>query len=87
MLIPRVFWIALGAGAGVLVVTRAQRLMRRATPASIADRAGVTAQGAGEQVQGWWSTVKGFAAEREAELRNGLGLDIPDNDPTKRKAG
>ena len=71
----RLFYIALGATVGVLVVRKATRVMHRFTPAGMAE--GVA--GAGERAQGaladFGTAVSIHAAEREAELRSALGLD------------
>ena len=67
----RLFYIAFGATAGVLVVRRIGELADRWTPEGMAIQAG----GAGQRVSGWWETVKDAAAARELELREALGLD------------
>jgi hypothetical protein len=71
----RLFWVALGATAGVLVVRRASRMLHRFTPTGMAEGvadAGGRAQGA---LADFGSSVSMHAAEREAELRTALGLD------------
>lgn len=67
----RLFWVALGASAGVLLVRRLTRVARAWTPEGLADRAG----GAGERLAGFIADVSAAAAEREAELREALGVD------------
>lgn len=67
----RVFWIALGASAGVLAVRRLSRTVQRWTPEGVATRAG----GAGERLGAFWRQVRAVAADREVELREALGLD------------
>jgi hypothetical protein len=73
--VRRVFWIALGASVGVLVVHRLSRVVDRFTPAGIAE--GVS--GVGERLSGavgdFVAAVGDFAAEREIELRTALGLE------------
>ena len=71
----RVFWIALGATAGVLVVRKASQLAHRFTPTGMAEgvaEAGGKAQGA---LADFGAAVSMHAAEREAELRAALGID------------
>jgi hypothetical protein len=71
----RLFYVALGATAGVLVVRRASAALNRWTPEGVAGQLG----GAGERVALWWAEVQALAAAREVELREALGLD-PDGD-------
>ena len=87
MIIPRTFWIVGGAVAGVLALRRAQAAARAVSPAGLADRAGASAQGAQDSVASWWSTVRMYAAEREAELRTALGLDEPLEPPADALPG
>ena len=76
----RLFWIALGAAVGVLVVRKATQALHKLTPAGMAE--GVA--GAGGRAQGaladFGSTVSMHAADREAELRSALGLDGVDEE-------
>jgi hypothetical protein len=69
--VKRLFYVALGATAGVLVVRRIGEVASRWTPEGVAAQAG----GAGQRIAGWWEIVKDAAAERELELRAALGLD------------
>jgi hypothetical protein len=72
--VRRLFYIALGATAGVLVVRKATAVANKWTPEGIAAQAG----GAGERFSAWWAEVQHFAAQREIELREALGLDDAD---------
>jgi len=72
--VRRLFYIALGATAGVLVVRRVSAAANKWTPEGIATQAG----GVGDRVAQWWAEVQHFAAEREAELRDALGLEQED---------
>jgi hypothetical protein len=67
----RLFYVALGATAGVLIVRKVSAAANKWTPEGIAAQAG----GAGDRFAAWWSEVQQFSAEREAELREALGLD------------
>ena len=67
----RLFYVAFGATAGVLIVRRVTAAANRWTPEGIATQAG----GVGDRVAAWWAEVQHFAAEREVELRDALGLD------------
>jgi hypothetical protein len=75
----RVFYVALGATVGVLVVRKVGAVANKWTPEGIAAQAG----GAGERVSAWWAEVQHFAAERELELREALGLDKSDEGGTR----
>ena len=67
----RLFYVALGATAGVLIVRRVTAAANKWTPEGLATQAG----GVGDRVAAWWAEVQHFAAEREVELRDALGLD------------
>lgn len=67
----RLFYVAFGATAGVLIVRRVTAAANKWTPEGIATQAG----GVGDRVAAWWAEVQHFAAEREVELRDALGLD------------
>jgi Family of unknown function (DUF6167) len=77
----RVFWIALGATAGVLVVRKLGKTARSYTPAGLADRA----EGLGANLRYFADEVRAGMAEREIELRDALGIDeasdVPDASP------
>ncbi|MDQ1745825.1 MAG: hypothetical protein QOD07_88 [Frankiaceae bacterium] len=74
----RLFYVALGASAGVLAVRRASAALNRWTPEGVAGQLG----GAGERIALWWAEVQALAAAREDELRHALGLDaeVEDDD-------
>lgn len=72
----RLFYVALGATAGVLIVRKVTAAANKWTPEGIAAQAG----GAGERFAAWWAEVQAFAAERELELREALGLDEVETD-------
>lgn len=72
----RLFYVALGATAGVLIVRKLTAAANKWTPEGIAAQAG----GAGERFAAWWAEVQAFAAERELELREALGLDEVETD-------
>ena len=70
----RMFYVALGATAGVLIVRKVTAAANKWTPEGIAAQAG----GAGERLSAWWAEVQHYAAAREIELRESLGLDDVD---------
>ncbi|MGN6473949.1 MAG: hypothetical protein ACTHK4_09930 [Mycobacteriales bacterium] len=69
----RVFYVALGATVGVLVVRKVGQAAQKWTPAGLAEQAG----GVEGRVATWWEIVKDHAMVREAELREALGIDEP----------
>lgn len=70
----RLFWVALGASAGVLVVRKLTRAANAWTPEGIASRAGGAGERISAAVSDFFGAVSEAAAEREAELRAALGL-------------
>ena len=71
----RLFYVAFGAAAGVLVVRRVSAAANKWTPEGLATQAG----GAGERIAAWWGEVQTYAAQREDELREALGLEDGDH--------
>jgi hypothetical protein len=71
----RLFYIALGATAGVLLVRKASQVAERFTPAGMSQGIAGALGGLGEAIRGFGEDVRLGMAEREAELREGLGLD------------
>jgi hypothetical protein len=67
----RLFYVALGATAGVLIVRKVTAAANKWTPEGIATQAGT----AGDRLAAWWTEVQAFAAQREMELRDALGLE------------
>jgi hypothetical protein len=73
--VKRLFYIAFGATAGILLVRRISNAAAKWTPEGLAGQAG----GVGERVAEWWAVVQESAAQRELELREALGID--DHEP------
>ncbi|MDP9101526.1 MAG: DUF6167 family protein [Actinomycetota bacterium] len=71
----RLFYVALGATVGVLVVRRASKAAQRLTPAGL--QAGLVGAlgGLGDALRDFGSEVRLGMAEREEQLRGDLGLD------------
>ncbi len=74
-MVKRVFWVALGATVGVLVVTKASKTLRRFSPSGIAQGAGSLPGAIGGALQDFADDVRAAAAEREFELYRVLGVD------------
>ena len=78
----RLFWLTLGATAGVLVVRKITKTAQAFTPAGLASSAG----GIGESIRYFGDQVRAGMVEREAELRDALGIDA-DGDGGGRRSG
>jgi hypothetical protein len=66
--VRRLFWLGLGATAGVLVARTLRQTASQLTPDTLVAKALDTARD-------FWVDVRAFAEEREAELRTSFGLD------------
>ena len=70
----RLFWVAVGAAAGVYAVRKVQKTMHAYSPGGLAERA----TGVGASWQAFTDEVRRNAAEREAQLREALGMEPAD---------
>jgi hypothetical protein len=75
--VRRLFWIAFGAVAGVLVVRRLGRAVEAYTPAGMGRSLSSLADGMRELA----AAVREGMTEREQELRVALGVDTGTLDP------
>lgn len=66
----RVFWLAVGATAGVYVVRKVTKKAHALTPAGVAERADAL----GYSLRSFADQVRAGMVEREAELRDALGI-------------
>lgn len=71
----RLFYLALGATVGVLVVRRASAAASKLTPAGLQGSLSGALGGLGEAVRDFGADVRLAMAEREDHLRTELGLD------------
>ena len=71
----RVFYIALGATVGILVVRKASQAAQRFTPAGMQGSLTGALGGLGEAIRDFGANVREGMAEREDQLRSELGLD------------
>jgi hypothetical protein len=69
----RVFGVAVGAAAGVSAVRKVQKTLHAYSATGLAERAG----GLGDTLKAFADQVRDGMAEREAELRDALGLEDP----------
>jgi Family of unknown function (DUF6167) len=77
----RLFWVAVGATAGVLAVRRVNKITHRFTSAATGPLGGLT-----HTVREFVDDVRAGMAERDLELRQALGIatdggPAPDGDP------
>ncbi|HEX6233230.1 MAG TPA: DUF6167 family protein [Jiangellaceae bacterium] len=70
----RIFWIALGATAGILVARQITKTARNFTPDGAADRVATALGGLGQAFREFADDVKAGMAERDIELREALGI-------------
>jgi hypothetical protein len=78
--VRRVFWVALGATVGVLVVRRMTAAAQQFTPAGVQQNIGAGLSNLGDGLKAWAEAVREGMAEREVELRDALGLDGTNDD-------
>ena len=71
----RLFYIAMGAAVGILVVQRATRAAQRFTPAGVQQSVAGSLSGLTAAISEFTELVREGMAEREDELRVTLGLD------------
>jgi hypothetical protein len=77
----RLFWIALGATVGVLVVRKATKTAHAYSPSGMAQGLSGGLSDLGEGLREMAGAVREGMADREAELRYALGMDtgtLPD---------
>jgi hypothetical protein len=77
----RVFWVALGATAGVLVVRKLNRAAQAYTPEGL----GRSLAGVADALRDAVDVVREGMAEREQELRLALGVDVGEVDPDQAR--
>jgi hypothetical protein len=71
----RMFYLALGATVGVLVVRKASQAARRFTPAGVQSSVTGAFGGLGDSLRDFGASIREGMAEREDQLRTELGLD------------
>jgi len=79
----RLFWVALGATVGVLVVRKATKTVQAYSPSGIAQGLSGSLSDLGEGLRELAGAVREGMTERETELRYALGID-PDALPDGR---
>ncbi|WP_018657994.1 hypothetical protein [Actinomadura flavalba] len=75
----RLFWLSVGAGAGVYathrVKRRVERIARAWSPEGVAHRAVTSGQDAGQRLRNFAADVRELSAAREEELREAVRTD------------
>lgn len=71
----RLFYVTLGAVAGVLIVRKLSSAAQRFTPAGVQQSMTGALGGLGEAIRDFGEAVRDGMSEREDELRSSLGLD------------
>ena len=77
----RLFWVALGATLGVLVVHKIAKTAQAYSPSGMAKGLSMGLSDLGEGLRDMAEVVREGMAERETELRHALGIDtgtLPD---------
>jgi len=68
--VRRLFWIAVGAGAGIYVMRKVSKVAEAASPTGIARGL----ESLGDSLRYFADEVRAGMSERESELREALGL-------------
>ncbi|MGW4892798.1 DUF6167 family protein [Kitasatospora sp. NPDC004240] len=74
-MVRRIFWMAVGAGATVWAMNKANEAVHRLTPDSLSGTAARGALQLGDAAKRFAQDVRAGMAEREEQLRSDLGLD------------
>lgn len=75
-MIGKLFWVALGAAVGVVVVRRVTRAAQQYTPQGIAGSVGEGLSSLGDGLREFADAVRASAAEREEVLRAAVTGEI-----------
>ena len=73
-MLGRLFWFAVGAGVTVYVVVKVRDVMSKAGPEALVERVQQTVLDAGDAARAFVARARAASAEREAELRETIGL-------------
>lgn len=76
----RLFYVALGATAGVLIVRKLTQAAQKVTPAGVQQSIAGSLAGLTDAIREFTAEVRDAMAEREVELRDALGLDGTNDD-------
>lgn len=79
-MIKRLFWFVVGAAVGAFVIKKVRDYVAKTTPEAIGNRVVEGAGSLGESASAFVDRARAAMAEREAELRDTLGLPQPSDD-------
>lgn len=82
----RLFWVVMGATAGVLIVRQVSKAARSVTPEGAAEKAGSAVNNLADASREFKDDVKAGMAERDNELRDALGIAGHPDDQTGEPA-
>jgi hypothetical protein len=71
----RLFWLAMGITIGALIVRKLTAAAQKLTPRGIAQSFGGGLADLSDSLRDFTAEVRGAMRDREAELREGTGLD------------
>ncbi|WP_052442381.1 DUF6167 family protein [Streptacidiphilus neutrinimicus] len=71
----RIFWMAVGAGATLWTINKANRVARSLTPGGVAEGAALGSLEVGRAVRNFKDEVRAGMLQRELQLNRQLGLD------------
>ncbi len=71
----RLFWLALGATLGVLIMRKLSRAAARLTPSGLAQGVAAGLADLADALRDFAGEVREAMVEREAQLRESVGLD------------
>ncbi|MDH6126924.1 DUF6167 family protein [Kitasatospora sp. GP82] len=87
-MVRRIFWMAVGAGATVWAMNKANEAVHRLTPDSLSGTAARSALHLGDAAKRFAADVRAGMAEREEQLKSDLGLDgTAVVEPPRRRIG
>jgi hypothetical protein len=73
-MLRRLFWFAIGVGFAVFVFTKVRGYLKKASPQAVGSRVTDAATGVTDSARDFATRVRAAMVEREAELRDELGL-------------
>jgi hypothetical protein len=73
-MLRRLFWFAIGVGFALFVVTKVRGYLKKASPQAVGNRVSDAATGVADSALDFAARVRAAMVEREAELRDELGL-------------